>query len=507
MNQVLECKQLHGQGVSIREISRRTGLARNTVSRYVKGIGLPGVYQMKTQRAQPARDRIRKQVASLLEAEKRSDAPKKQRLTGARVWRLLEIDGIEACPRTVQELVREVRFEQRDALKCAYLPLAYEPGEDAQVDFYEGVVDDEKDGRVKVYILLIRACFSGRCYAYAAPNLTREALLEGLMQALEFFGGVFRNLWFDNLTPAVRKVLKGRDRKRQEAFAQFEAHYGFKAQFCSPGKGNEKGGVEGEVRYSRHEILTPIPTVKGREGLQVLCDEWMVRDAKRKIHGRMETIAEQWMPEVPNLLPLPAARFEAASSRIAKVSSRSWVQMGTNYYSVPVDWVGREVIVRMDAERIRLVGPGEEVVEHRRLYGRHGMVLELEHYLPLLERKHRGVDRAIPVRQFLDREDPVWRVALADLKQSQGEVRGCQDFVAILQLCSEHGRSAVEAALKESIGKVDFTIEAVRFHLWDRIEHERPNREVVDYKGPQVDQGSVADYAHLCASVEVRFAG
>ena len=356
MNQVLECKQLHGQDVSIREISRRTGLARNTVSRYVKGIGLPGVYQMKTKRAQPARERIRKQVASLLEAEKRSDAPKKQRLTGARIWRLLEIDGVEACPRTVQELVREVRFEQRDALKCAYLPLAYEPGEDAQVDFYEGVVDDEKDGRVKVYVLLIRACFSGRCYAYAAPNLTREALLEGLMQALEFFGGVFRNLWFDNLTPAVRKVLKGRDRKRQEAFAQFEAHYGFKAQFCSPGKGNEKGGVEGEVRYSRHEILTPIPTVKGREGLQVLCDEWMVRDAKRKIHGRTETIAEQWMPEVPKLLPLPAARFEAASSRVAKVSSRSWVQMGTNYYSVPVDWVGREVIVRMDAERIRLVG-------------------------------------------------------------------------------------------------------------------------------------------------------
>ena len=161
MNQVLECKQLHGQDESIREISRRTGLARNTVSRYVKGIGLPGVYQMKTQRAQPARERIRKLVVSLLEAEKRSDAPKKQRLTGARVWRLLEIDGIEACPRTVQELVREVRFEQRDALKCAYLPLAYEPGEDAQVDFYEGVVDDEKDGRVKVYVLLVRACFFG----------------------------------------------------------------------------------------------------------------------------------------------------------------------------------------------------------------------------------------------------------------------------------------------------------------------------------------------------------
>jgi len=143
MSQVLECKQLHGKGVPIREICRRTGVSRNTVRGYLRGTVTPGVYTMSTSRSQPARDAIRVQVVDILEAERRSDAPKKQRLTAARIYRLLESDGHHASLRTVQELVREVRFEQRDVLKHAYLPLAYEPGEDAQVDFFEAVADDD----------------------------------------------------------------------------------------------------------------------------------------------------------------------------------------------------------------------------------------------------------------------------------------------------------------------------------------------------------------------------
>ncbi|MEE9391884.1 MAG: hypothetical protein V3W41_05200 [Planctomycetota bacterium] len=131
----------------------------------------------------------------------------------------------------MRSLVAEVRLEIRDALEHAYIPLAYDPGRDAQVDFFEGVVIGVDGEHEKVHILLMRACYSGRTFAYAAPNQTREALLEGLMQAFEFFGGIFPNIWFDNLTPVVRRVLKGRTRELQEAFAIFEAHYGFKSEF------------------------------------------------------------------------------------------------------------------------------------------------------------------------------------------------------------------------------------------------------------------------------------
>jgi hypothetical protein len=404
---------------------------------------------------------------------------------------------------TVRKLVRELRQELRDPLKHAYLPLEYKPGEDAQVDFFEGVVDDRRLGRVKVNLLLVRACFSGVCYAYAAPNQTREALLEGLMRAFEHFGGVFGHLWFDNLTPAVKKVLKGRTREMQQAFADFEAHYGFEAEFCGPGKGNEKGGVEGAVKYSRHEILSPIPVVDGREDVQALCDSWMERELARKIRGREQTIGEQWKPEVDRLLSLPATRFVAGRTSTAKVSPRSWIQTGTNFYSVPVEWVGREVTLTLDAECVIVLGPGGHKVEHQRRYGRQEMSLELDHYLPLLQRKHRGLDRAVPVRQFLERADPCWGTLLADLRRREGEVDGGKAFVETLFLCREHGVEAVTEAVCKTLASPEVSLGLVRFYLWDEAEHREELLAAIDYPGPQVHQGSPGDYAELMVREEV----
>ena len=241
VSQVLECKQLHGQGASIREISQKVGISRNTVRRYLRGDGTPGKYQMARPRPQPARGPIASRVRELLVTERQNKTPRKQRLTAARIHRILERGGTVISESTVRRLVHDIRLELRDPLEHAYLPLEYEPGEDAQVDFYEAVVDDHRLGRVKLYLLLVRACFSGACFAYAAPNQTREALFEGLMQAFEHFGGVFKKMWFDNLTPAVRKVLKGRTRELQQAFTAFQVHYGFDAEFCGPAKGTEKG--------------------------------------------------------------------------------------------------------------------------------------------------------------------------------------------------------------------------------------------------------------------------
>jgi transposase len=502
VSQVLKCKQLRSEGASIRAISKSLEVSRNTVRRYLRG-GPPGVYQMKESRPQPARDAIRERVRQLLVAEQEKQTPRKQRLTAARIHRVLIGEGQEVGETTVKRVVREQRLELRDALKHAYLPLEYEPGEDAQVDFYEGEVDDRRLGRVKVVLLLVRACFSGACFAYAAPNQTREALLEGLMQAFEHFGGVFRKLWFDNLTPAVKKVLKGRTRELQRGFEVFQAHYGFEAEFCAPGKGNEKGGVEGEVKYSRHEILSPIPEIDGRDELQRLCNEWMERDVTRRIRGRDRTIGEMWGLESGQLIELPVCRFDPSQMKFAKVSNRSWVQLGTNFYSVPVAWVGREVSIKLDAERLVVIGPGDERAEHRRQYGHEQMSLELDHYLPLLERKHRGLDRAVPVRRFLEREDPCWRALLVELRRREGEVGGSKAFVEVLFLCREYGVAAVTDAVQSALRYEEVSVGLVRFQLWSEIEANEEGARVIDYPGPKVTQGQVSDYADLMTSEEV----
>lgn len=497
VSKVLECKQLYGSGESIRSISERLGVSRNTVRGYLRGTRLPGEYRLESSRARPVREEVMDRIRELLEQEKDAATPRKQRLTGARIGRLLRAEGFRASDRTIRTAVRELKQEVRDALESAYLPLRYRPGEDAQVDFFEGEYDDSEKGRTKCFILLVRACYSGRTFVYVAPNQTREALLEGLMRAFEFFGGIFRNLWFDNLTPAVKKVLRGRKREEQRGFECFRVHYGFEAQFCAPGRGNEKGGVEGEVKFARHEILSPIPCADGRSGLQVLCNAFMERDLLRVVRTHARSIGEEWQEEVAHLLPLPQVRFDGAMPRVAKVSARSWISIGTCFYSVPVAWVGRMVEVKLYAETVQVRGPQDERVVHPRSYGRFEAVLDIRHYLPLLRRKSRGLDRALPMQQFLEETPGEWRALLSELRRHRGEVQGSQEFVDVLELIDIYGVDEVRCAVERALRHPVISVGTVRFFLWERRESSTTKVEHIDYGGPRVEQGSPSDYAAL----------
>jgi transposase len=507
MSQVLKCKQLYVQGASMRAIAKELSISRNTVRRYVKGKRQPGEYRMTVRRRQPVRDVIRTQVEALLLAERENGVPRKQRLTAARIHRLLLEQGETVSPVTVRRLVSEVKLSQRDPLSYAYLPLGYDAGRDGQVDFFEGVVSDASGEQSKIFILLVRACYSTRTFAYAAPNQTREALLEGLMRAFEHFGGVFQRLWFDNLTAAVRKVLKGREREQQRGFASFAAHYGFEAVFCAPGAGWEKGGVEGEVKYARHEILSPMPVVSSRLEVQALCDAFMERELRRKPAGREQTIGELWLPEVGELLSLPAGRFDASRVAATKVTKRSWVCSGTNAYSVPVGWVGHQVLLKLDAESVRIIGPKGEIVSHVRCHGRHQMRLELWHYLPLLRRKARGLDQAIPMRKWLSEQSPCWGELLRRLRDSEGEAGGSRAFVDVLEMCELHGVVSVQRAVEAALTHPAVSRETVRYQLREHRAAACDPPESVTFAGPRIEQGSASAYASLMAARGVEVCG
>ena len=160
VSQVLECKQLRVQGRSIRAIAKSLGVSRNTVRGYLRGARRPGEYSLGSGRSSPVSDALSTRVQALLLAEQAAQTPRKQRLTAARIGRLLAGEGLLASESTVRSVVRLARLDVRDPLQHAYVPLHYEPGIDAQVDFFEGVVDDVEHGRVKVFILLVRACYS-----------------------------------------------------------------------------------------------------------------------------------------------------------------------------------------------------------------------------------------------------------------------------------------------------------------------------------------------------------
>ena len=283
---------------------------------------------------------------------------------------------MRASERTVRTVVKSVRRELRDALKHAFLPLEYDPGEDAQVDFGEAQILNTKTGKKeKVFVLIVIACYSGRSFRCVTPNQTQEALLESLIRAMHFFGGMFRTWWFDNLTPAVRKVLASRDRVLQPRFEAFLAHYGINAEFCAAGKGNEKGMVEGDVKFSRRNALSPMPMVDCWRDVQPLLDARGCKDLDRPRAG--STIGELWEHDSSSLLPLRAHDFEVGVISSRTVTKRSFVQIGTNFYSVPVELVEEVVSVRTTSDEVIIIFKGKKVAEHERLQGRERSSLKI----------------------------------------------------------------------------------------------------------------------------------
>src|SRR3972149_350742 len=135
-----------------------------------------------------------------------------------------------------------------------------------QGDFGEAlaVIGGEKR---KVHYLAIDLPQSDDCFVMAFPAETTEAFLEGHRQAFAYWGGVPRRILYDNTKLAVAQILGDGTRKKTQAFSGLQSHYLFQERFGRPGKGNDKGKVEGLVGYTRRNFLVPVPRCASWEEL------------------------------------------------------------------------------------------------------------------------------------------------------------------------------------------------------------------------------------------------
>lgn len=435
---------------SKRRIARELHVDIKTVRRVLDGEWC-GTYTLSSPRARPAREQIEASVRELLEAERAAHTPRKQRLRATSIWRLLVKQGVAVSESTVTRVVREVREELGDWAVVAMVPLAHDAGLDAQADFLDSQIETPR-GREWVYHLLVRACYSRRTYVHHVPAKSAEALFEGLIAAFEYFGGVFPNLWFDNLRPAVRKVLEGRDRLVQERFKAFQAHYGFHAEFCAPAKGNEKGGVEREVQEFRAHVMTPLPFVQDGRDLDGDTALWMERNDNKPVSETGATVAELWEAERVKLIPLPKTPYEVRKPQARKVSAYSLVQFGTNFYSVPVRFARRTLWVRSGAWDLDICDRyGAVIYRHARLSGRGKVSFCLDHYLDLLERKPRSFDRAAPVKAARQEWPETYSHLLESFRSREGEADGTRAFIQVLRLHELHPAKRVHLAVAEAL--------------------------------------------------------
>jgi transposase len=447
-------RQHRDEGASIRELARRHGVHRRTV-RQALDSAVPPARKMSERQA-PALGAHEATIRGWLEADQQ--APPKQRHTARRVWqRLREEEGAQVAESTVRAFVAKVKAElARDAGRVT-VPQEHAPGEEAEVDF--GEFQTFMDGALlRLWLFVMRLSHSGRGFALAFAHQAQEAFFEGHVRAFAHFGGVpAGRIRYDNLKPAVTRILLGRDRVENERFIALRSHYGFDSFFCQPGEegAHEKGGVEGEVGRFRRAHLVPVPRAGSLAELNAMIAGRMAADDDRRIARRAETVGEAFAAERARLHPLPAEPFDPTRLLSAKVDAKARVCVLQSWYSVPVRLAGRRVQVRLGAHQLEVLDPGSGrvVAVHRRSLHKHTQDLVLDHYLEVLARKPGALIGSTALAQaraqgvFTSQHEAFW----AQARRAHGDGAGTRALVEVLLLHRTRPAEAVTAGIDAAL--------------------------------------------------------
>ena len=316
------------EGMSVREASRVFGLHRDTVRKMLAWPVPPG-YRRQDPPRRPKLEPFTGVIDAILEADRQ--VPRKQRHTAKRVFeRLRDEHGFDGQYTIVKDYVRERRRRTQEM----FVPLSHAPGQ-AQCDFGEAVAVIS-GVKCKVHYFVLDLPHSDGCFVKAYPAETTEAFLDGHVSAFGFLGGVHQSILYDNTRLAVARILGDGRRKRTRAFTELQSHYLFEDRFGRPGKGNDKGKVDGMVGYVRRNFLVPAPRMESFEALNAHLERSCLGRMDARLRGHDETNSQRMERDLDALLPLPSAPYDACDRQASRVSSLSLVRYKTNDYPVPV---------------------------------------------------------------------------------------------------------------------------------------------------------------------------
>lgn len=430
--------------LSIREISRRTGLSRNTIRKYLRSDTVEPKFKVP---ARPSRlDPFADRLSAWLKVESRK--PRKQKRTVKQLHADLADLGYDGSYGRVAAFARawkaDRQREQQTSGRRTFVPLAFEPGEAFQFDWSEdwAIIGGE---RTKLQVAHAKLCYSRAFVVRAYLLQTHEMLFDAHNHAFRVLGGIPRRGIYDNMRTAIDRVGRGKDRDVNARFLSMASHFLFEPEFCNPASGWEKGQVEKNVRDARHRLFQPIPRFPSLQAL----NDWLEQRCKelwaQTAHGLMRgTIADVRAEEAETLMPAPRP-FDGFVEYTKRVSPTCLVHLERNRYSVPASFANRPVSLRVYPERIVVVAEGRIVCEHRRIIDRSHdrpghTVYDWRHYLAVVQRKPGALRNGAPFAELPE----AFRMLQQNLLRKPG---GDREMVEILALVLQHEEQAVLSAV------------------------------------------------------------
>src|SRR4249920_2956101 len=413
----------HVEGLSQREAARRFGIDPKTVAKMLQHAVPPG-YRRSKPPARPKLDGFTATIDQILMVDR--SAPSKQRHTAKRIHERLRAEHGFAGGYTI---VKDYLREQHARTQEVFVPLAHPPGH-AQADFGEAVAVIG-GVRQKIHFFCLDLPHSDAGFVKAYPAERIEAFLDGHNAAFAFLGGVPQSILYDNTKLAVGRILGDGTRQRTRAFAELQSHYLFLDRFGRPGKGNDKGKVEGLVGYARRNFLVPVPAFESFEALNTHLLQCCRRRKADCLRGHDGTIGERLERDLAAFqTPLPAP-YDACEKVATTVSSLSLVRYRLNDYSAPTTYGHRDVLVRGYVHDVAISCGADVIARHPRSYEREDFIFEPLHYLALIEQKVNALDQAAPL---VDWRLPEEFATLRRLLEARMGKQGKREFVQVLRL-------------------------------------------------------------------------
>lgn len=295
----------------------------------------------------------------------------------------------------------------------------------------------------------------------------------------------------------MAKILGDGKRERTRAFSELVSHYLFSDRFGRPGKGNDKGKVEGLVKYARRNFMTPKPQAASYDALNAdLLDRCRARQGERA--GRhAQTIGERLTADIAALRPLPPVPLEPCEKRSARVSSTALVRYRGNDYSVPTRFGFQDVVVKGFVDEVVILSGAQEIARHVRSYGSGDFVADPLHYLALIETKPNALDQAAALQNWAL---PDVFTHLRQLLEGRMGRKGKREYIQVLRLLEAMPTATVTHAVTQAIHMGAISFDAVKQIALARIERRPARLDLTTYPHlPRLDVKvtQAADYAAL----------
>jgi transposase len=432
----------------IREISRRTGLSRNTIRKYLRADIVELSFRTPTR---PSKlDPFAENLSGWLITEQRKS--RKDRRTAKQMHADLVKLGFDGSYERVAAFVRAWKADRQHTMQTTgrgtFVPLVFQPGEAFQFDWSEdwAVIGGE---RVKLQVAHIKLSHSRAFLVRAYLLQTHEMLFDAHWHAFRVFGGIPGRGIYDNMKTAVDRVGRGKQRDVNARFLAMTSHYVFEPEFCNPAAGWEKGQVEKNVRDARHRLWQVAPAFSDLEAL----NNWLEDRCKvlwaETAHGSLPgSIADIWEAEKPALMPLPTA-FDGFVELSKRVSPTCLITFDRNRYSVPASFANRPVSLHIYPEKLVVVTEGQVICTHKRIIERSHrqpgrVIYDWRHYLAVVQRKPGALRNGAP---FVKMPDAFHKLQDQMLCKPGGD----REMVDILSLVLQHDEQAVLCAVEMAL--------------------------------------------------------